>query len=241
MVNRRRAGLVLPLLLTALSSLGAAQDDPEKAVGSALGKTAYPWYDAANDRARPVAMPDVPKPTKSEPSADASGLKAAGDIVAYVVFGVVLAGLVALLVWFWRIYEPIDEGSGSGRAKGPGEASSIEALPPGMRHEFASSDPWAEAKRRRDQGDLAGAVVCLFAHQLLTLGKLELVRLAPGRTGRQLLRAVSDAEFRALTMPTLRLFEAVYYGHRTPTPAEFAAVWQSAEAFERRAAEGVVA
>jgi hypothetical protein len=229
------------LLLAAFSSQGAAEDDPTKAVGAALGKTAYPWYDAANDRAKTVAMPDVPKQAKSEPSGDPSSLKGAGDIVAYVVFGVVLGGLVALLIWFWRIYEPIDEGSGPSRSKGPGEASSVEALPPGMRREFASSDPWDEAKRRRDRGDLAGAVVCLFAHQLLTLGKLGLVRLAPGRTGRQLLRAVHDAEFRALTLPTLRLFEAVYYGHRIPTPAEFAVVWQSAEAFERRAAQGVIA
>ena len=108
-----------------------------------------------------------------------------------------------------------------------------------MRREFESSDPWEEAIRRRGRGDLAGAVVCLFAHQLLTLSRLGLVRLAPGRTGRQLLGAVADAEFRALVRPTLRLFEAVYYGHRTPSAEEFAAVWAGVEAFQRRVALGV--
>ena len=100
-----------------------------------------------------------------------------------------------------------------------------------MRREFESSDPWEEALRRRARGDLTGAVICLFAHQLLTLSRLGLVRLAPGRTGRQLLRAVADAEFRGLALPTLRQFEVVYYGHRTPSPEEFAEVWQKPRAF----------
>jgi hypothetical protein len=83
-------------------------------------------------------------------------------------------------------------------------------------------------------------VVCLFAHQLLTLSRLGLVRLAPGRTGRQLLRSVADGDFRALVHPTLRMFEAAYYGQRPPTPDEFEGLWAQAEAFERRVAGGVV-
>ena len=38
--------------------------------------------------------------------------------------------------------------------------------------------------------------------------------------------------------PTLRLFESVYYGRRTPMREVFEAVWASAEAFERRVAAG---
>jgi len=108
-----------------------------------------------------------------------------------------------------------------------------------LRANGATDDPWAEANRRRLNGDFAGATLCLFAHQLLTLSRLNLVRLAPGRTGRQLHRSVEDAEFQRLLMLTLRQFEAVYYGHRTPSASDFATVWASAEAFERRAVEGV--
>ena len=43
-------------------------------------------------------------------------------------------------------------------------------------------------------GDLAGAVICLFAHQLLSLDQLGLIRLVPGRTGRQYLQVVRDRE-----------------------------------------------
>ncbi len=74
---------------------------------------------------------------------------------------------------------------------------------------------------------------------MLTLSKLGLVRLAPGRTGRQLLKAVSDSELRKMVHPTLRLFEVIYYGHRNPTDVEFAEVWAIAEAFERRVGSGV--
>ena len=41
-------------------------------------------------------------------------------------------------------------------------------------------------------GDLAGAVVCLFAYQLLALDRLGLIRLAPGRTGGSTFRGCDD-------------------------------------------------
>jgi hypothetical protein len=153
-------------------------------------------------------------------------------------FGVALAVLIGLLIWLWRIFEPTDLEDLHGEKRKAG-AERIEPLPEGMDREFDLSDPWQESIRRRDRGDLSGAILCLFAHQLLTLSRLGLVRLAPGRTGRQLLRAVTDGEFRTLVQPTLRLFEAVYYGQRKPTEVEFALVWSTAEAFERRVAAGV--
>ena len=73
---------------------------------------------------------------------------------------------------------------------------------------------------------------------MLTLDRLRLIRLVPGRTGRQLIRTIVDPQWRACVAPTLRLFESVYYGRRTPTREAFEAVWTSAEAFERRVAAG---
>ena len=55
----------------------------------------------------------------------------------------------------------------------------------------------------------------------MTLSRLGLVRLAPGRTARQLLGSVGDADFRKLVAPTLRHFESAYYGHRNPSGEEF--------------------
>lgn len=215
---------------------GPTAPDPSRAVASALGKGGFPWYDAAKDALKSVPIPTTPcsDPT---PGPRSGGGRGWGDAVALGGFGLALAALLGFLAWLWRRYEPaaVTPGAAPGRRGGPAR---FEELPAGIRGPLGSSDPWQEAIRLRDRGDLAGAIICLFAHQLLTLDRLGLVRLAPGRTGRQIVRAVADAEFRGLVGPTLRLFEAACYGHRAPSADEFAAVWLGAEAFERRVAGG---
>jgi hypothetical protein len=115
---------------------------------------------------------------------------------------------------------------------GPGTSARIGDLPEGIRP--TDSDPWAEANRRRAAGDLAGAVICLFAHQLLALDQLGLIRLAPGRTGRHYVRSLRDRELTDAVSATLGLFEDVYYGRRAPTAQAFESVWLSALAFQER-------
>ena len=66
-----------------------------------------------------------------------------------------------------------------------------------------------------------------------------LIRLAPGRTGRQLVRSIDEAAVRGPLARSLRLFEDVYYGHRSPDPAAFEALWAEAEALDRRLTSGV--
>jgi len=231
----------LAALLIAAIAPGAPADTPapadaSRAVGTALGHGSFPWYDAPKDEIRVVSLPAEPAATPA--SSTAPGWNP-GDIIAFVGFAIALAALLALLAWFYRVYEP------SAEAESPTTSRAIRArveqLPAGLRREVESDDPWSEAIRRRDRGDLAGAVVCLFAHQLLTLSRLDLLRLAPGRTGRQLVRSVADVDLRALVGPTLRHFEAAYYGHQGPTAGEFAAVWAAAEAFEKLVAGGVAA
>jgi hypothetical protein len=242
MVNAISACLLALASLAYTSGTAFAAEpelEPSKAVRSALGKGSYPWYDPQKDAVKPMALPPVPEPARAS-SSNPGALGALGNLISIVGFLIALVVLLGVLLWFWKIYEPSGEDLPVS-SKGRGEPSRVESLPAGMRREFESSDPWEEALRRRARGDLAGAVVCLFAHQLLTLSRLGLVRLAPGRTGRQLLRSVADVEFRGLVQPTLRQFEAVYYGHRTPSPEEFAEVWQGAEAFERRVSGGVAA
>jgi Domain of unknown function (DUF4129) len=220
-------------------------EDSSRAIRSALEKGKFPWYDEKTDAARPIKprtesdVPPASSASSSSPGSSPGFLGLFGNAVTMIGFGIGLAVLIALLVWFWRMYEPSDPDEESRESKNRGEPSRVESLPEGMDREFESSDPWAEAIRRRNRGDLAGAIICLFAHQLLTLSKLGLVRLAPGRTGRQLVKAVTDGELRTLIQPTLRMFEVVYYGHRSPTEAEFVVLWSAAETFEQRIAVGV--
>jgi hypothetical protein len=235
---------------------GPPDSDPSRAVGRAMSNGSFPWYDAPRDVVRPIQVPlnrdrstsnrstsssspSSSSSSSSSPPAASAGGWDFGGWISFVGFALAIGALVALLVWFWRIYEPAADAELDHSSKSEGEPARIEELPAGLRLGYDPSDPWAEAIRRRDRGDLAGAIVCLFAHQLLTLSGLGLLRLSPGKTARQLLRSVSDAEYKGQVAPTLRLFEAAYYGHQPPSAEEFAAVWAAVEAFQRRVALGV--
>jgi hypothetical protein len=231
------AVLWLGLIVIGIEPAASTSTSP---VREALTEGDYPWYDSANDSAKSTIpradwnldwVPDWNLGTVKVP-----GLGSLGDLIALLMIVAALAVFAGTLYWLWRRYEPglADAEAEARRRVG---ALRIEGLPEGLRPE--TGDPWNEAVRRRERGDYAGAVVCLFAHQLLTLDRLGYVRLVPGRTARQLVRAIDDAYFHRCVEPTLGLFEAVYYGHRSPSREAFEAVWAFAEQFEQRVAGGV--
>jgi hypothetical protein len=228
----------------ALAAVAAAEPPlisaggPPPPVRSALEKGSYPWYDAKADAVKPVWPPrewNLDWLDRWLRGKNLDLAARAGDWVAIVLAMLGLLILLAVLGQLWRLYRP-GAAETLASARGPGTASRIEGLPEGLRPE--THDPWAEAVRYRAQGDYARAVVCLFAHQLLTLDRLRQIRLVPGRTGRQYVRAIDDRKFRAWVEPTLRLFESVYYGHHIPSAEAFEQVWDLAEAFERQVAVG---
>ena len=107
-----------------------------------------------------------------------------------------LAVLLVVLVELWRRHRPVEAPSGAKLVSRLGSAARVEGLPTGV--STGADDPWDEAQRRRERGDYAGAVICLFAHQLLTLDRLRLIRLVPGRTGRQLIRTIVDPQWQGV-------------------------------------------
>jgi hypothetical protein len=117
-------------------------------------------------------------------------------------------------------------------------ATEIGGLPAGL--EIDLRDPLAAARALRERGDLAGAIIALFVHQVMELNRLRLARLIPGRTARQFVRSVGDTWIRERVEPTLRLFEAAFYGHRSPALDDFEAAWSLAEELEGRLASGAL-
>jgi hypothetical protein len=234
-VNRIAPGLALALVLAVASASTSAspRENTQQAVRSALERGGYPWYDAPNDAARPITpieLPDAPPKTREGWSGFQFG---AGDLGQLIVFVFMAVGLIALFVYLartWQRYLERLEGTRNPRHP-PGSASRVASLPAGLGVE--TDDPWNEARRRRDGGDLTGAIICLFVHILIILDRRGKLRLAPGRTGRQLVRSIGAEEIRRRVEPTLRLFEAAYYGHRAPTPEAFAEAWAQAELVER--------
>jgi hypothetical protein len=219
--------------------------DTSAPIKTALERGKYPWYDPKSDKVKPAWPPrewdfewlsQLLKKLKWD--ARISGGGNVGDLITIGLAMLALAVFVVVLIELWRQYRPANEPDTKEMIRS-GSAGRIEDLPLGVRPETA--DPWAEALARRARGDLAGAIVCLFAHQLLTLDRLRQIRLVPGRTGRQYVRAIDDRQFRSFVTPTLGLFEAVYYGHQIPSAEAFDRVWTLAEAFERHVATGVVA
>jgi hypothetical protein len=224
------------------SEQAAPVGDASTPVKKALEKGKYPWYDPKSETVKPVWPPDLTWLTdwleRRFGRRRIPGVGRLGDLVAIGLAMLALAVFLVVLIELWRRYRPVNEGDAA-RRRSAGASGRIEGLPAGVRPETA--DPWAEAQARRARGDLAGAIVCLFAHQLLTLDRLRQIRLVPGRTGRQYVRAIDDREFRSTVEPTLHLFEAVYYGHHAPSAEAFERVWALAVSFEQRAAAGVVA
>ena len=231
------ARTVLAMAMASLAASGPGSGpEPARSVPSALAKGKYPWYDARGDAFKPVWPPREPDLKWLDRLPKFGKIGSIGELITIGLAMLALAVFLVVLVELWRRHRPVEAPSGAKLVSRLGSEARVEGLPTGV--STGADDPWDEALRRRERGDYAGAVICLFAHQLLTLDRLRLIRLVPGRTGRQLIRTIVDPQWRACVAPTLRLFESVYYGRRTPTREAFEAVWTSAEAFERRVAAG---
>jgi len=142
---------------------------------------------------------------------------------------IALAGLLFALVRLWYRRQGFSA-AGSDQVQ-PGRGALLSELT-GAEGPMRV-DPWSEAVRRRAAGDLAGAIVYLFIHQLLSLDQIGMIRLAPGMTGRQYVSGLDDTGLRRSLGATLGLFEEVHYGHRRPSAAAFEAAWSRALAFRR--------
>ncbi|WP_169976065.1 DUF4129 domain-containing protein [Tautonia rosea] len=229
----------------------ASSVDPEavEAVRQAFTDRSFPWYDERNDAYRPV-MPPRPPSTPNPRLRGAGGrswfdwpsmnLEELGRLIIFVLLAAGLTALILYLARTWqrRIDEEAKSRTTSKTAQVIGSAARVGSLPTGL--VIDESDPLEAARQLRTQGERGRAVVLLFAHQLLVLDQMSMIRLSPGRTGRQLVRTIEDDVVRGVVGRTLRMFEAVYYGHQEPDAEEFEALWAEAESLDAMFASGVV-
>lgn len=238
--------LVLVTLLSGPTSgrqSGSPPPDPESvaAVGEALSGRHFPWYDSSTDDFRPITppKPPAPPPPPRPPRAGnwspfklgTINLQDLGRLIIFILLAMALMGLILYIARTWQrrlAFETVEEARKPTRVIG--SVVRFDTLPTGL--VVDESDPLETARRFRQKGELGRAVVFLFAHQLLMLDRLGMIRLAPGRTGRQLVRSINDESVRGGVGRTLRMFEAVYYGHREPNEADFEALWAEAESLD---------
>ncbi len=241
------------------SAVVPSPDSPDPAavaseVRAALRAGNYPWYNADSGKVRPLRSG---KPGWTKSLGDQleklgrrlkSGLERIGKFLARFSPGrgprlagsgealmttllwIALAGLLFALarLWYgrqWLSAARLRDRDHPGRGTLLAELAGADRQIPG--------DPWSEAVRRRAAGDLAGAIVYLFIHQLISLDQIGIIRLAPGVTGRQYVSGLDDDNLRRSLGATLGLFEEVHYGHRRPSAAAFEGAWSRALAFRR--------
>jgi hypothetical protein len=244
----------LPNSLHAQSELSVPKPTDSQ-VKKALRDGKYPWYDLRADRLRPIWPVRISWLERlgeriesffrrigrffdkfhfggnNSDSGRSSIAAVVGNSIGTVLLLTALAAFFGCIFMLWVRRKGV-AGRGDTKRTRSGTAARLGDLPEGIRS--ADADPWAEAKRRRAAGDLAGAIVFLFAHQLLTLDQMGLIRLAPGRTGRHYLQSLRDREVIDSLGATLALFEDVYYGRRSPTAQAFELIWSRALLFQER-------
>jgi hypothetical protein len=220
--------------LVAFAALQEAQKT--NSVQDALRSSELPWYDKANDAAKPVLPVEW---SLWEPKGEISSpwFRVFGFVFRTILLIVFVGAVLCAIIWLIREYLPGSLAIERRPKRLAGSAARTSALPMGIPDDFA--DAWAEAIRLRQLGDLAGAIIALFVHELRTLDRMGWIQFAPGRTARQLVRSTKNEQARRDVEPTLRLFEASYYGHRAPSAEAFDAAWHAAEALHGRLAEGV--
>ena len=232
-------------------SVPDVSEDTTDAVRQGLREGEFPWYDSGADRLRPVWAPRnswaqwlqdrfdgvvdaISRFFKSlgmdfAPGGGAGGVRS--DWLGTTLLATVLIAFFVFLLVIWLRGEPFASGGGAARAR-PGSAQLLAQLTGNS--VVGLDDPWAEAQRRRLAGDYAGAIIYLFAHQLISLDRAGLIRLAPGWTARQYVRWLRDPVLVDSLSATLGLFEEIYYGHRLPSQSAFEHAWGRAQALEDR-------
>ncbi|MGO9469203.1 MAG: hypothetical protein ACLQIB_42555 [Isosphaeraceae bacterium] len=249
----------LPLEPSGNSAAAPLAGSPDPAavaseVRAALRAGNYPWYDADSGKVRALvsrkpawtkslgdqlaklgrqltaALERIGKFFSRFSPGRGHGLAASGDALMTILLWIALAGLLIALARLWYRRQGLSAGGSPDRAR-PGRGAVLAELAGADRQ--MHGDPWSEAVTRRAAGDLAGAIVYLFIHQLLSLDQIGMIRLAPGVTGRQYVSGLGDEDLRRSLGATLGLFEEVHYGHRRPSAAAFEGAWSRAIAFRR--------
>jgi hypothetical protein len=247
-----------------------SMEDPDYAVevaGNALGNDwSQNWYDPETDNIRPLKLrvPKQPSQQAQQSSGSSQTRSAFWDWLDSWLQGLHpsldAAALLEFLFWITAIVVAVYLGSFLVRkylrdqrqrfAKlqmvdpRAHSVDRVEALP--MVVDEAVHDLLAEAHRLQQSGDLSGAITYLFSHQLLELDKAHLVQLVKGKTNRQYLRelrrnARQPEPLAQIVRETVELFEATFFGGRTPSQASFASCWNQVQQFTQLVQQNTLA
>jgi len=205
----------LLLLLFMLGLHAAAQGGSPPPPVEPLAKA--PWYDAQADTWRRV----VPQPVEPEPEAKEGGFSGVPPF-AYVMYALVALAIVLLAIQLWRLRSGWGEFAATPRPAAVPAA--LAALPFTLPQ--VDQDPETALRAALAAGDLAVAVIWLYALQLLRLDGAGIIRLSAGKTNRVYVQETGVALAAAILplQATVTAFERSLFGHQPPTRAEVTAL-----------------
>lgn len=196
----------------------------------------YPWYDAANDTTRGLALPPdqtvAPPPPRTTNTQVTYGSNTSSADFEYL-WWFLLAVAVLIILWLIiRTMQQRDPEWQAAKAKPqPGTLTSVARLtdlPVELSPRVTNMQD--EARRLAGIGNYSLAIVYLYSHMLVRLTEARRIQLSKGKTNRQYLRELrSDPELWKFFSRALVQFEQSYFGDHPPSPALFDALihdWQ---------------
>jgi hypothetical protein len=162
-----------------------------------------------------------------------------GNLVGWAILAILFVMAAALVLYAFSKIDPnglkMLERSANARNEQSDEqlVRRIQELPVELRR--TDVDLRSEAERLMNLGELDEAIKCLFGHQLLLLDQRGFLRLSRGKTnGRYVMETRNQSsECAELLRETANVFEASYFGNRSPEVARLDSLWQGNQQLER--------
>lgn len=203
--------LLIPAVLLAFSlcapSQVNAQSDPR--VRDVLERREPPWYDSTSDSWQP---PRTGPPRRVQFSGDPSGWSAASAApIAWILLGIVVAVLIAVMIRTWMERRASDEVNGPLRGRLVVRSGALE-----LDIAEAKGDIVGDLNAALAAGDWRRVVILAFAKTLVELDRRGLIQLERGTTNRAYLGQAKknglegDAPTQMLAL--IEGFERVYFG-----------------------------
>ena len=221
----------LPLNKRTVRFLVLRLDDPVASGQDALVDSGdYPWYDEDSDGIRRIDVEEEAEPSMTTTSSGGAAI----ELMAWLGLALVLAVIIALLVWSFLANEsrsdlPPEDDVDEDRRR---QIDRLEALP--FQVKRPDADLLAEARRHYEQGNYGEAIIYLFSHQLVQLDKSQHLTLDKGKTNRQYLRELGAIDgLRDILEQTTLAFEHVFFGRHKLPRERFEACWSELSRFDR--------
>ena len=222
------------MLMVCMAVPASAAQLSDSDLQQSMERQNFPWYDADADglkatpllprtpsknmdrgeiAPRPATAPKTPGPAAGvNPAAQ---LSTAFNYIAWGIAGLVIAGVIAGLIYAFLRLES-DPGESPTRRRSNRIQDHIKHLPFDLEQE--TGDFRSQARRAYDIGDYRNSIIYLFGDVLVTLENEHLIRLRKSKTNRHYLKEVRHLRpIASFYIDVMNSFEDAFFGRKEIT------------------------